>query len=274
MKKVSNRIKMRSIQTEFTVPFLIQFFLAIVIISFILYQGGQKAVNFALKALQKEMLEQVDSQIKQRLVEAMQLNEINANSWVSGVLELSSDVKRDRYFANHLKVYPNIAMSFIGLPDGSFYGARRTEKGDIQVVRNNKNTGGDSWYYSVSEVGDAIELIDIFKQFDARTRPWYKVAETLQKPVFSDIYSHFVFREPTVTATYPVYKDNKLIGIFGADLLLSWLGNTLQRLPIGQSGKVFVTDDNGLLIANSENRYPFKQEDNKYELVKAAESGD
>ena len=274
LKNFFNNVNFKSIQVEFTVPFLIQFFSAILLISFLLYQGGKRAVRYSLTELQKEMLQKVEMQIKQSMVQAMQLNQVNADSWISGILDLSTDEKRNKYFVNHLKAYPQIAMSFVGLPDGSFYGARRTLDGKVQVVRNNADTSGDSWYYSVSELGDALEVSEIFKKFDARTRPWYKAAEDLQKPTFSSIYSHFVFKEPTVTAAYPVYENGKLKGIFGADLLLSWLGNTLKALPIGPSGKVFVTDDKGMLIANSENIYPFKKEDSKYELVIAEESGD
>ena len=50
------------------------------------------------------------------------------------------------------------------------YGARRNEKGVIEIMRNNASTGGNSWYYSVKDDMTAGELVFKAGKFDPRMR--------------------------------------------------------------------------------------------------------
>jgi HAMP domain-containing protein len=205
--------------------------------------------------------------------EPLQLNRLNADAWTAGLLDLSDTVARERYFANHIQAFSHTAMTFIGQKDGTFYGARRKASGEIQVVRNNRETGGDSWYYAVSPQGDAGERQEIFRRFDPRLRPWYESAAKLGKPTFSSIYRHFVFHEPTITAAHPVYDaDGSLAGVFGVDYLLSWLGDTLRRIPVGASGQIFITDAEGFLVAASTSNELFRERDGRFDRVRAADA--
>lgn len=247
--------------------------ISIGIIGGLVIQAGVGTSRLILGELQKQMLTQVSDQLSQRLNAAMQLNQINYNSLQAGTLDLSSQEARERYFANHIKAFPDVAMTFIGLEDGSFYGARRTAEGEIQVVRNNAETGGDSRYYQTDELGGGTALVQEFPDFDARTRPWYQKAAEAGEPALSGIYSHFIFHEPTVTAAYPVYgADGRLFGVFGVDYLLSWLGSTLGDLPVGDLGQVFVTDEAGMLIATSFDTPNYKVVGGASQLIPARES--
>lgn len=263
----------KSIRKSFTVPFVLQFCLSIGVIGFLLLQGGNSASQLILEELQQQTVNHVSEQLTQRMSEALQLNQINYDALQSGILKLDATSERERFFVNHIKSYPNIAMTYVGLADGSFYGARRVPDHEYQVVRNNPSTDGASWYYKTTELGDGIDVVDQFPDFDARKRPWYIKAEEVEGPTFSGIYSHFIFHEPTVTASYPIYdQEGQLIGVFGVDYLLSWLGKTLGDLSIGDSGQVFVTDDTGLLIASSLGGKAYKMIDNKSKLILAKDS--
>ncbi len=263
----------KSIRKSFTVPFILQFFLSMGLIGFLLLQGSKTASQLILKELQHQTIQQVSEQLSQRMSQALQLNQINYDSYQSGILNLESTSERERYFVNHIKSFSDVAMTYIGLADGSFYGARRISNNEIQVVRNNTSTKGASWYYKTTELGDGVEVIDQFPDFDARKRPWYIKAQEMGKPSFSSIYSHFIFHEPTVTASYPVYdQDDELIGVFGVDYLLSWLGDTLGELSIGEGGEVFLTDDTGLLISSSIEGDFYQMVDNKSQLIFAKDA--
>lgn len=260
----------KSIRMSFALSFMFQLLLATGLIGFFLLQGSKNVSHLMLEELQQQMFQQVSDQLTQRMSEALQLNQINYDSFQSGILDLESITERERYFSNHLKSFSDVAMTYIGLSDGSFYGARRISDGTYQTVRNNSTTGGNSWYYSTTDLGEGIEKVDEFPNYDPRMRPWYIKAQEVGKPTFSDIYSHFVFHEPTVTASYPVYdQNNQLIGVFGVDYLLSWLGTTIGNLPIGKSGQVFVTDDKGYLIAMSFDGKAYEMIDNKSQLILA-----
>ena len=215
-------IKRFSLRLIFSLPFIIQFSLAVSLIAFLLFRGGQEAVNSVLEEMRQQVFERVQEQLSYHMKEPSRLNRLNADAWRTGLLNLSESVPRERYFVNHIQSFPDVAMTFVGLSDGTFYGARRKISGEIQIVRNDKDTGGDSWYYAVSEQGDGTKLQEVFKRFDPRTRPWYQTAKLMGEPTFSGVYRHFVFFEPTITAVYPIFDNQrKLIGVFGVDYLLS-----------------------------------------------------
>ncbi|SFM13967.1 cache domain-containing protein [Pelosinus propionicus] len=267
----SQRIAGRfSLRLVFSLPFMLQFLTVTCLIGFLLFQGGQEAVGSVLGEMRQQILGHVHEQLKRHMEDPLHLNELNVKAWYAGLLVFSDTVGRERQFVNHLKVFPDAAMTYIGLADGEFYGARRKKASEFQVVRNNLETGGASWYYSVSEQGDGVQLEDVFPTFDPRTRPWYQAAQEARKPVFSEVYRHFVFHEPTITATYPIFnEEGQLVGVFGVDYLLSWLGNMLRDLSLGASGQVFVVDKDGMIVAASVLTEPFEIVNGRTERIKA-----
>jgi len=261
------------LQRLFQVSFMLQFLFAAGLIAFLLVRGGQQAVDEVLTEMRQEVLERVYDHLSFHLNEPVQLNRLHAAAWNTGALNLTDTVSREQYFYNHLRVYPNAAMTFIGLPDGSFYGSRRTRAGDFQVVRNNAATGGDSWYYAVSMQGLAGERQEIFRKFDPRTRPWYQNASQHGAPTFTSVYRHFVFPEPTISAAHPVFDETgKLAGVFGVDYLLSSLGDMLRKIPVGASGQVFITDSADYLVAASAVGELFVTKGGRIERIRASEA--
>lgn len=245
-------INKTSLQKVYFASFMTYFILATGIIVLLAFYGGRQSLDASLREMQQEVSQRVYEQLSRYMQEPLRLNQINADNWQAGLLDLADPVNRERYFVNHLRSVPQAAMALVGLENGEFYGARRSVSGGIQVVRNNRETGGDSWYYSVSPLGDALERREIFKSFDPRTRPWYQMAKDLGHPVFTGVYRHFVFHERTVTATHPIFDaEGQLAGVFGVNYLLSSLGQSLRQIPIGPSGQICITDAEGLLVASS-----------------------
>ena len=272
MKLYVKGIGFKSIRNAFIVPFIAPIVIALVFVTITLMNGSQRAVDSVLREMSQSMLQQVKIQLDNRFSEANKLNEIHIDSFKAGFLNLDDQSGRERYFVSLLKNFNDVAMTYVGLKDGSFYGARRTIDGNIQVVRNNKMTKGSSEYYSTSENGEGLFFVEKFDNFDPRTRPWYIKAVSNESSSFSDIYNHFVFKEPTITVSTPIYENNELIGVFGVDYLLTWLGKTLNSLPIGNSGQIFVVNSNNQLVASSSDEKIFKIEDGKSQLIKAEES--
>lgn len=259
-----------SLRQVFFLPFAVQFVIATAIISFVLLHGGQLSVNFVVDELRRQTLERVHEQLDSRMREPMSLNRLQAEAWHSGQLDLRQPSVRNRYFVSLLRAFPEVNMTFVGLPDGSFYGARRIDDGQIQAVSSDRTTGGSSWFYSVNGQGDAVEWKEQYVQLDSRTRPWFEAAAGAGHPVFSGIYRGVLSREPIIAAVYPLYNETgALQAVFGANYTLSWLEVLLDKLAIGPAGQVFVTDEDGRLVAASVMAETFFVQHGKIERIQA-----
>lgn len=224
---------------------------AVLLIAFLM--AGGTAVQVSVNDLHAQITSGVSAELSRYLNTALALNETNQMIVGRGVFDLQNQAYRERFFSGQLGVHYNAAMTFVGLPTGEFYGARRTIDDRIEVVRNNETTGGASRYYAVSEDGEGSEFIIEYPGFDPRTRPWYHAAADRRAAVFSPIYRHFVFNDLAVTAALPHFNpQGELVAVFGADILLQRLSQFLGRLGAETDSVILVVErDSGYLIANS-----------------------
>jgi len=261
--KLSFQNRKQSIRGDLLRPFILSFLCTVALMAGMLIIQSQKMVDQVLNELQSEMLIMLDRELNTRLGEAMQLSQVSHDAMKNKILNTQDQQNRERFFAMMVKHYPNVTMSYVGLPSGEFYGARRNTDGTIDIGRNNTSTSGHSEYYRIDKYGSADSLTQVFENFDPRIRPWYTSAISSDGPVFSSIYSHFLFKEPTITASLPYYEDEALVGVFGVDILLTWLGESLSELPIGNNGLVFIVDQNEQLVATTTQDDIFRLVDNK-----------
>ncbi len=270
--KISFFNKFHSIRNQIIIPLIVSFLFSTYIITSLVFYHNNRIIKEVLLQLRNEMLNLVEYNLNNKLYEAMQLNSINSDFLKNDILFLENVKGRERYFYSLIKNFDDVAMTYIGLPSGEFYGARRNPDGSYNIVKNNKETNGHSEYYSINEKGEGVEKVQVFENFDPRLRPWYKIALKNNTMSFSSIYSHFVFKEPTLTASIPIYENGELIGIFGVDFLMTWLNNILRNLPIGKNGQVFIIDENKNLVASTTGEDIFTIKDGKSENIKIQDS--
>lgn len=264
--------KFHSIRNQIIIPLIVSFLFSTYIITSLVFYHNNKIIKEVLLQLRNEILNLVEYNLNNKLYEVMQLNSINSDFLKNEIFSLEDAKGRERYFYSLIKNFDDVAMTYIGLPSGEFYGARRNPDGTYNIVKNNKETKGNSEYYSINEKGEGLEKIQVFENFDPRLRPWYKTALNNNSMSFSSIYSHFVFKEPTLTASIPIYKNSELLGIFGVDFLMTWLNNILRNLPIGKNGQVFIIDENNNLVASTTGEDIFTIKDGKSQNMKVEDS--
>lgn len=184
----------------------------------------------------------------------MHINEVNGKLIERNLINLSSVRERDKYFLGVIQSHQDEIYSFTyGMENGTYVGARRNEKGEIQIVDNNSNTGGSSWYYSVNEDLTRGEVVLKTNKFDPRTRDWYISAKTLGKQTFSPVYKHFVMEDLTISASVPIFDgQGKLLGVLGTHMNLSNINQYMQEVVKEYQGYALVLEkDTSTLIANS-----------------------
>lgn len=182
------------------------------------------------------------------------LIKVNHKIIENGILDLSDEKFRDKFFAGVLNSHEDEIYSIsYDTFNGEYYGARRNKNGDIEIMRNNASTGGNSWYYSVNEDMTIGGIVVQACQFDPRIRVWYKVAVEAGIPTFSLIYKHFVMDNLTISAALTIYNnDKKLQGVIGTHMLLTDIGAFLKDTVSKYNGyAVIIEKGSNNLIANS-----------------------
>ncbi|WP_243358061.1 ATP-binding protein [Fundidesulfovibrio terrae] len=259
-----------------TLPFVLLILVCSGLIGWFTLDNGRMAVRDVAGQLRTEVLRRVEEHLTRFLAVPHQINAINAQALASGILDLGDPVNRSRYFYGVVATHPLIAYSFFGAPDGEFYGARRSPGGDVEVIHAGADTGGASVYHGASPVGDPLEFRAAFKNFDPRTRPWYKSGAQANGPVWSGVYRHFVLKDLTLTASLPVFgARGALLGVFGVDYALTNIHLLLRTITVGRSGEVFLVERSGELLAAAATPSSglFSEKDGVTTRLKATQSG-
>jgi len=152
------------------------------------------------------------------------------------------------------------------------FGSNLTEenyKGVLEeLIETNDETFGAGVWFEPFKYKKDIELFgpyayklngkgtytDEYSKTDYKTGDWYKIGQDTNKSVeWSSPYYDDVAKVSMITATCPIYdSSNKFIGVTTADIDLSTLQNGVKNMKIGNQGRAFLIDKNGLYIADED----------------------
>jgi diguanylate cyclase (GGDEF)-like protein/PAS domain S-box-containing protein len=225
------------------------------IVYYVLFSNWISTADGILSTIAKDMNQTIYGEFEGFVKLPQYLNEVTENQIRNGVLDFDDETIRDKFFVGLLSAHgstPIYSIS-IGTEKGEYYGARRNKDNNVEIMKNNTDTGGKSRYYKVREDMTAGELLVETGRFDPRTRPWYKAAKESGKTSFSPLYKHFVLDDLTVSVGTPVYdKEGSLIGVLGTHITLSRMDQYLNDIVKRNGASAVIVDKNtGELVANS-----------------------
>ncbi|MDD4844061.1 MAG: diguanylate cyclase [Anaerotignum sp.] len=232
-------------------------FLMLASVSFIgnmVFSNWIASTNKITQTLASAVNWEITEQINNFMNVPKHVNEVNEKLIQRGIVNLASEEERDKYFLGVIQAHQNEIYSFTyGMENGEYCGARRNENGEIQIVDNNSDTGGSSWYYHVNEDLTRGEVALKTDKFDPRTRDWYIAAKKLGTSTFSPVYQHFVMKDLTISTATPIYDDEgKLLGVLGTHTILHNINHYMQEVVNDYDGYAVVLEkDSNTLIANS-----------------------
>ncbi|TGE32242.1 response regulator [Desulfosporosinus sp. Sb-LF] len=225
------------------------------IIGYVVFSSWKGSVDNFIVKMENDANQDIVKQMEKFLSVPLNMNDANHNLIENEIVDLNNQEKRETYFAGVIKANNNeevYSFSF-GAENGDYYGARRNEKNQIEIMENNSETHGNTRYYSITNDLTVGELVEETGRFDSRTRDWYKVAKEKQKPVFSPIYKHFVMDDLAVSAAYPIYSKNGIFqGVLGTHITLSNINKYLIDIVKDKQATAYIVEKNsGELVANS-----------------------
>ena len=222
---------------------------------FLIFSRWLSSETLMINDMAEELNVQVESDISTFMNIPKSIEEINHLWLENGIINLTDDAEREKFFVGILNSCQSEIYSFsFGSETGEYYGARRNAQGDIEIMRNNADTDYHTAYYSVNDDMTAGALITQTQTvFDARTRDWYIAAKSAGDFTFSPVYKHFIMNDLTVSAAYPIYDDGGvLLGVLGTHVILTNLDTFLKTSVNDIDGlAVIVEIGSGALIGNT-----------------------
>ncbi len=265
------------LQAVLIVPFVLQIIGAVGIVGYLSFRNGQKAVNDLASQLRTEVSNRIDQHLDSQLNTARHLAQVNGDAFDVGLLDLKDLDNMARFFWKQMQLF-NVGYIGFNAPGGEFAGAGYATSRNIMVVDivNPKQYGNRNNYtYKTDNQGNKTEVVDIFINEDIQKELWYSNTVKARKPIWT-LYQWKVTPFPlAVSANSPIYdKNNQLIGVIAIDQRLSQISDFLRKLKVSKSGKTFIIERSGLIVATSSTEEPFKLIDGNPKRLSASESSD
>ncbi|MBW4670942.1 MAG: response regulator [Cyanomargarita calcarea GSE-NOS-MK-12-04C] len=262
------------------VPFVVQIFAAVALTGYLSISNGQRAVNKLATQLRSEVSLRIDQHLDSYLDTARYLAQVNGDAIDLNLLNPEDLEGMGHYFWKQIQLY-NVGYISFGSKSGEFVGSGSgyTIEGNhiiINEVSPKKHGNSDNYNYKIDGRGNRIRLIDTFPNYEFQKEAWYVDTAKAGKPIWSKIYQWEIAPFPLAfSANRPVYdKNQNLIGVIGIDQQLSQISNFLAKLKVSHNGKTFILERNGLVVASSSSKQPYKLVNGKPKRLTGQEISD
>jgi class 3 adenylate cyclase len=269
--KVSGKLSLRIL---LTVPFLLQIVTAVGIVGYLSFRNGQETVNQLANQLMIEVSNRIEQNVNAYVNTPHQINKAKRDAIKLGFLDMRDLQPWEKFLWQQVQSYPYINFTSVANTDGEYRTGEKLSNGLLMINYSGQSTSFNFLSFNTNNSGEKTTIAKVVKDFDIRQHPSYQDAIRFKKPSWSSIYVSFL--EPTliVSALEPVYNKNQLEGVLITALRLDKIGNFLNNLKIGKSGKSFIVNKNGTLVATSTSEKPFIIDGNERTLFNATESSD
>jgi len=259
------------------VPFVLQIFAAVGLVGYLSFRNGQQAVSSLASQLRRGVSERIDSHLDRYLAISKKLCQVDADAIESGLLNPQDLKSMGRSFWKQMRLFDIGYISF-GSEIGEFAAAGRYfDDGRITVEELSpwQHHNIKSYIYDTDERGNRTKLVDS-QDYTFQKEPWYKATVQAGKPIWSQIYQWESTPYPlSISASCPVGdRNDRLIGVIGVDRRLSQINDFLRELKVSPSGKTFIIERNGLVVATSSTEPPFKLVNSKPQRLSVYDTQD
>jgi len=239
------------------------------------YQNGQRAVTEVEAHLRDEISARIAQRIDHFLSLPDRINQINEDAYRMGHLNLADTESMEEHVWRQLTAFESISYIDIGTEKDDFIGIERLADGTLQLELKSDKTNGDLHTFPLDEAGNRVSK-KVTPDFVTRVRPWYRAAIEADAPTWTEIYPFFsVPIRLGLTAVRPLRDEGgKTVGVLGCDLVLTHISQFLKDMDVGKSGKTYIMERDGSLVASSSDLEPVVTQGDKVLRIRANDFGD
>ncbi|NET42804.1 ATP-binding protein [Okeania sp. SIO2B3] len=255
MKKLFSSISLR---TVFVIPFIIQIVSAVGIVSYLSFKNSQKAIREITQELREEITSRATQYVGDYLEIPHTINTLNDSAFNINILNVNNPEKIRDYFWKQVKFTPKINTIQIGIHEQEKYiGVGRTDGKLVYKISDPLTTQREFQSYAIDAQGRPTKKVSGRPNYKMRLRPWYQESFQSQISTWS-LYIFFSHKTLGMTLSKPVYNESgKLLGVTGIDITLEEIGDFLKNLRVGRTGKIFIIERDGNIVASSTEEQPF-----------------
>jgi methyl-accepting chemotaxis protein len=264
------------LRTALLVPFVLLIVAAVGLVGYLSFRNGQKAVNSLVLQLQNEASSRIYQHLDTLLATPPQINQINVDAYELGNLNLLDYERTGRQFHSQMKTFKSLGFLGFGRPQGSeFVGIGREADGRLYMEMMRSAYKGRFKLYELDSQGNPTRVTE-HEAFEYVNDSSFTDAVKAGKPVWAKIY--YWTDKPdivSISCSYPVYdKSRNLVGVIGTELFLPQLNTFLQNLKVTPSGKIFILERDGLVVATSTSEKSYRMKEGKPERLNVVELQD
>ncbi|BDU72289.1 adenylate/guanylate cyclase domain-containing protein [Mesoterricola silvestris] len=217
-----------------------------------LYFGTREALYLTTRQAMGRMTRSVSDKLESRLAGAERLNLLLASLIRSGNLDPAREEAFTDFLADALAANPSLTVIDVGLPSGNKYQARTMDDGTLsrRLVHRSARDVLSTWHHAnhayAKEFPDT--RADLETGYDPRERPWYKAALAAGRNTWTEVYgSRAGLNYSNVNPVYDA--KGRLLCVTAIDLNVAGLSTFLEGLRVGRTGRAFIVDDAGHVVA-------------------------
>ncbi|HAX74785.1 MAG TPA: guanylate cyclase [Cyanobacteria bacterium UBA11372] len=251
------------LSTVLVIPFIIPIVASTGLVGWFSFRNGQRGIQELVNQLQSEASTRVNQYLNNYLKTPHQINQINLDALNSGLINLEDFRTMERVFRKQLQVFQVGYINYAN-QKGDFIGVTFDSKNRNKIVVEvfNRSKSNKLSRYATDDKGNRTNLL-FTGEYDFTVEAWYADAVKAGKPLWSKIYRWSGGGDNeeilSISSSYPVRDDKKnLVGVLGIDLTLSQISDFLRNLKVSPSGRIFIVERDGLLVANSSSETPFE----------------
>lgn len=264
----SQRCHKFRLRTTLVVPFVLQIVAGIGLVGYLSFRNGQQAVFDLASQLSNQVNERVIGQLNDYLSTPKQINKVNLKALRLDMLQPQDLDQTRRFFWEQMRVFENLSYVNFGNQEGLFIGVGREDDGSLYVEQIQPTDDFTYQSYALDHQGDLGEFLRS-EFYPFQEDEWYSSAVAAGQPAWSSIYQWEDRPEITsISINYPIYNGSQqLIGVLGADFILSQISDFLQSLNVSPSGQVVVIEQDGQVVASSNINTLYQEVDGQFQRV-------
>ena len=261
INKIFGKIPLKILLSIF---YIIPIITCVGVVSYVSYRDIEESAHELANNLMTSTTERVKDHLNKYLQIPQIIVAINRQGIENSYLDPENWEALRLYFFSQLKLYKTPAAIYFGGINGVYTVAGQDQMGIISPKNSYLGGGthpshlGQRRLYILDQEGKYVKIIpEQTKPFKPINLPWFKTAQDQNKQTWTSVYPYLHIPTAAISAFSPVYRNNKFIGVVGCDLILDHIGLYLQKLQFSRSGKLFIIERSGDIIATSTNEKPF-----------------